>query len=72
MEYESDPWGEGRADWRSGIIASTIANRHRGPSEQRYKVADFLPHFGEQKPVALAQRQSPEVIQALLMQWAEA
>lgn len=73
MEYEENPWGEERADWRSGIIASTIANRHRGPSEKRYQVSDFMPHYGEKDQTNIpVKRQDTATIQALLTAWAEA
>jgi hypothetical protein len=49
MEYEQDPWGEARNDWRSAMIASTVANRHRNPKrEPLYKPGDFVPQYGEQ------------------------
>jgi hypothetical protein len=37
--YQSDPWGQDRADLRSGIIAALIANQH---SKRRSKAKDFL------------------------------
>lgn len=40
-----EPFGDARGDLQAAIIASTIANRHRGPKEQAYKLADFLPNF---------------------------
>jgi len=43
--YSLEPWGEERADLRAGIIASTIANRHRDPKREKeaYKPQDFMP-----------------------------
>ena len=56
-----DPIGEARADLRTGIIASTIANVHRSQGKAPYKPVDFIPKFEsqEQTPaemVALAKR----------------
>lgn len=48
--FESDPWGEERADFRAGLIASTIANVHRRPNSRPYVPADFMPSL--QSPVA--------------------
>jgi hypothetical protein len=50
MAYDSlEPFGEQRADLRSGIVASTIANCHRsrGPA---FKPQDFMPFV--EKPSA--------------------
>jgi len=41
------PFGDTRADLRSAIIASTVANCHR-TSGTPFKVADFMPY--EDKP----------------------
>lgn len=49
--YNLEPWGEERADLRSAIVASTVANtglifvdrKHR---RRQYKVDDFMPDFG--------------------------
>lgn len=42
-----EPFGEERADLRSGIIASVIANAHRDRKKraQPYTPADFMPRF---------------------------
>ena len=52
--WQIEPWGEERADYRSGMIASVIANVNRGKGGRRYKPQDFMPKFGlskKQKPV---------------------
>lgn len=49
-EYNRDPWGEERADMRSGIVASTIANVNRGKHTSAFRVADFMPKFGDRAP----------------------
>lgn len=43
MAYaQLEPFGEGRADLRAGIVASVIANRWRGEDEREYKPEDFV------------------------------
>ena len=44
--YQIDPWGEERADLRSGIVASTVANamaKKRGGGA--FKPVDFMPYY---------------------------
>ena len=41
-----DPWGEERADLRSAIVASVVANANRGKRGKTFKPADFMPQFG--------------------------
>jgi hypothetical protein len=49
MAYDRiEPFGEYRRDFRSGIIASTIANIHAAKGKS-YKPSDFMPNFGERK-----------------------
>ena len=43
--HEIEPFGEERADLRSGIVASVIANVNRGKHSKTYKPADFMPQF---------------------------
>ena len=42
--YEAEPWGEDRADLRAGIIASTLANIHRGRDGHVFTPVDFMPY----------------------------
>jgi len=49
-----EPFGETRADLRAAIIASTVANVHRGKKQRPFKLADFMPKFGKE-----AERQRP-------------
>lgn len=42
-----EPWDETRADWRAGIIASTLANIHRGKDTEPFSPGDFMPQFEE-------------------------
>jgi hypothetical protein len=43
-EYLADPWGEQRADLRSGIVAALIFNSHRGRDQSSKSAADFMPY----------------------------
>ena len=47
--YEIDPFGNDRADLNSAIVASTMANCHRGKTQRPYKPADFMPKFDQVK-----------------------
>lgn len=40
--YHLEPFGEERADLRSGIVASTIANVNRGKDVKPFSPADFM------------------------------
>lgn len=42
--FEAEPWGEERADLRSGIIASTLANVNRARDTPPYSPRDFMPY----------------------------
>jgi hypothetical protein len=45
--YSLDPWGEERADLRSGIIAATMVNLQRDPRKGKPVSPDaFMPKFG--------------------------
>jgi hypothetical protein len=45
-----EPFGETRADLRSGIVASTIANcAPFKKGGKAWKPSDFMPHFGKPK-----------------------
>lgn len=43
------PAGEDRADWRAGLVASTIANANRDPKKRRepFTPKDFMPEWGD-------------------------
>lgn len=43
--YEIEPFGEERADVRAALVASTVANVHRGKKRRAYKLDDFMPRF---------------------------
>lgn len=47
MAYAAlEPFGETRGDLRAGIVASVIANVHRGKGQKAFQPTDFLPEFG--------------------------
>lgn len=55
---EIDPFGEARADLRSGIVAAVVANANRDPNRgSAYQPKDFMPEFnparsrGERTPL---------------------
>jgi hypothetical protein len=50
--HRQNPFGEARADLRTGILASLIANVNRDPKRkpQPYKAEDFIPKFGYKSP----------------------
>jgi hypothetical protein len=47
--YGLEPFGEERADVRSAIVASTIANANRDAKKRKkpWTVEDFMPKFGQ-------------------------
>lgn len=48
--YRINPWGEDRADLRSGVVASTIANVNRDPNKGRpFSPRDFMPYHQKQE-----------------------
>lgn len=46
--YRYNPWGEERADLRSGNIAALMANIHRRPGSRAFRASDFI-FFGHGK-----------------------
>lgn len=59
--FSAEPWGEERADLRSGIIAATVANCH-AQGRKQFKAEDFMPSFGKPK-----RRQSVEEMKSRIM-----
>lgn len=47
-----EPWGEELANWRAGMIASTIVNVNRKKGKPPFKPQDFMPKiaFEYKKP----------------------
>ncbi len=41
--YQLEPFGDLRADLRSGVISSTIANANRAKHSQAFTPEDFMP-----------------------------
>ena len=44
-----EPFGSQADFMRSAIIASTVANAHRGKKGKKYKADDFMPKFERKK-----------------------
>lgn len=47
--YQTEPWGEQRADLRAGVIAATVANVHRPKGRRAFQPADFVLKFGKRR-----------------------
>lgn len=47
--YRLDPFGEDRADLRTGILASVLANLFGGRRAGRFKPLDFMPKFDRKR-----------------------
>lgn len=47
IKYNSDPWGELRADLRFARLMALYANAHRSEGASAFDVDDFMPKFGE-------------------------
>lgn len=43
--YSLEPFGAVRGDIQAGVIASTVANVHRGKTQTAFTPNDFLPNF---------------------------
>ena len=41
--YQLEPFGDMRADYRSGVLASTFANAHRADGVKPFTPEDFMP-----------------------------
>lgn len=61
------PTGEERADWRAGMVASTIANVNRDSKRQKrpYKPEDFMPKY-EQQAITADTQERPQADPGLL------
>lgn len=57
--WRLEPWGFEIDNWRSAMIASTVANSNRPPKAKPYKIADFMPKQ--------ARPQTPEEMIAILV-----
>lgn len=69
--YGLEPFGDERADLRSGIVAATVANVHRDPQQEPFDVTDFMPRFeaaaNEETDEERAERVWAQVNQAMLL-----
>lgn len=52
--FRINPWGQDRADLRSAIVASLIANAHRDTKKRRqpFSADDFMPYAERPEPQA--------------------
>lgn len=68
--YQLEPWGAETEDWRTGLVASTIANVNRDQKRRRrpYEPQDFMPR--RDMPVKKAEEQSVEDQIAIVEMWA--
>ena len=48
--YQLEPFGDLRADLRSGVIASTFANANRSKNAQVFTPEDFMPYLDRPQP----------------------
>ena len=46
--YQMEPFGDFRADVRSGIVAATFANAHRSRDAKPFTPEDFMPFVDKQ------------------------
>lgn len=68
--FSLEPWGTEVEDWRTGLIAATIANANRDPKKRRrpYEPQDFMP-CRDRQPV---KEQTWEEQARILEAWARA
>lgn len=48
--YQLEPFGEVRADLRSGVVAATFANAHRTKDSRAFTPEDFMPFIERSAP----------------------
>ncbi len=48
--YQLEPFGDFRADFRSGMVAATFANAHRAKDAKPFTPEDFMPFVEKHKP----------------------
>jgi hypothetical protein len=64
-KYQIDPYSAQRADLRSAMVASLLANIFSGKSK-KFKISEFMPTFGP-KP-----QQTDQQMEATARRWASA
>lgn len=54
--YALEPWGDERENFRAGLVAAAVYNRHRDGKKERkpYRPEDFMPR--------LVEKAEPEVL----------
>ena len=63
MAYEQlEPFGANAQFIGSAIVATTVANRHRGKKEKPHKLEEFMPVFDKKKPEPKKMVQAAEMI----------
>jgi len=65
--YQIEPWGETRADLRSGIVASTIANVWRGKGKKAYSADEFIPDFEKARRATGKQSMQEQIAKARMI-----
>jgi hypothetical protein len=66
MAYaEVEPFGEDRADLRSGIVAATVYNLNRGRGMPSMKPVDFIPRFERRRQTAEEMAQRLDLLTAM-------
>ena len=49
--YQLEPFGDYRADYRSGVVASTFANAHRAKDASPFRPEDFMSFLEKKRTV---------------------
>ena len=48
--YQLEPFGDMRADLRSGVVAATFANANRSKNAKAFTPEDFMPYVDRPEP----------------------
>lgn len=64
--FEMEPWGETRADLRSGIISATLVNVHRPKGSAPAKPRDFMPNFDDIREQEELEAKNSRAVRSLL------
>ena len=62
--FSVEPWPGERADINTGILASLLANIHKGSKQKYFEISDFRTDYWKQSTVAPETELSPEMIKA--------
>jgi len=63
--FQLEPFGEGRADLRMGILASLVSNMFTKKGSKRYTPKDFMPEFDKPKVDWREMLQKVKIINAM-------